>query len=585
MIAALAVLWLAACAPAQARQVAFVAGVNAYDNLGPDQQLRKAVNDSRAVAATLREIGFEVFSADGANRHGFLRVWQRFLDAIKPGDTAAFYFAGHGFEINGTNYLLPRDVARASDGEAALRGSALRVGELLDALKEQQPQVSIFIIDACRNNPFAGGTRAVGGSRGLKREEPPNGTLLMMSAGTGQEALDVLSATDTDANSVYTRTLIPLLRQPGLEITDLAKRVRSEVETLAATVQHRQRPSFYHELSGDFYLMPAQSAPPPVASVKVPAGAAQATAAPEATRPDGKLAALPVPASRNEAAAQAAPAPRPEAPLQAAAVATGLPQAGWVARAEPPRGAEAGAPARSAPFKDCAECPEMVTVPAGRYLMGPAADAGASPAEASRRAVTFAQPFAVGRFAVSQGEWSACVAGGGCQPRAEGWLSRRLPVVDVSDDDAKAYAAWLARTTGQPYRLLTEAEREYVGRAGATVSFGWGGAISLAPDNDGAAAYASAGKVELARPKSPPVDGYPPNPWGRHQVPGNVSERVEDCLRPSRDDASVSARLGLPCERRVLPDGSWFDLPQRLRAASRDPAAPATIGFRVARGL
>ena len=290
----------ASAATAEARQIAFVSGINAYDNFSPAQQLRKAVNDSTAISTTLKRIGFEVFTADNADRRSFLRTWQRFLDAIQPGDTTAFYFAGHGFEINGTNFLLPKDVARITDGEAALRGSALRVGELLDQMKERQPQVSIVILDACRNNPFTGGTRSIGGKTGLMREEPPSGTLVMMSAGTGQEALDSLTPDDRNANSVYTRTLIPLLLEPGLEITDLAKRVRGDVEKIAATVAHKQRPSFYHELSGDFYLLSNTVAPPATAAVR-----SEAATAWESVRSSSDPAALAAYARRFEGSAYA----------------------------------------------------------------------------------------------------------------------------------------------------------------------------------------------------------------------------------------------------------------------------------------
>jgi hypothetical protein len=81
-------------------------------------------------------------------------------------------------------------------------------------------------------------------AHGLRAEEPPKGTMIMLSAGAGQEALDTLSPTDTNPNSVYTRTLLPLLKEPGLEITDLAKRLRGTVEGLAATIRHEQRPAF-----------------------------------------------------------------------------------------------------------------------------------------------------------------------------------------------------------------------------------------------------------------------------------------------------------------------------------------------------
>ena len=196
----------------------------------------------------------------------------------------ALYFSGHGVEINGSNYLLVRDIPQAADGEEVLKNSGIRLQSLMDRLKEQRAQVSIFIVDACRDSPYAaqGGKRGIVSPRGLKVEEPPKGTMIMLSAGAGQEALDSLSPTDPNPNSIYTRTLLPLLKEPGLEITDLAKRLRGTVEALAATVRHEQRPAFYHELSGDFFLVPKAEAASVVAA-SAP-GASEASVAWGATK-------------------------------------------------------------------------------------------------------------------------------------------------------------------------------------------------------------------------------------------------------------------------------------------------------------
>src|SRR5436309_2624207 len=284
LLMALSALFAFGGEAAQAKRVALVVGINAYDNLKSDQQLRKAVNDSRAIANTLKEVGFQVIAAEDATRTAFLRAWQRFLDTVKPGDVTTVFYAGHGIELNGANFLLPRDVPRPDDGEEVMRGSAIRVASLMERLGDQNPQVAIWIIDACRDNPYAGrGTRSIGSTRGLKREEPPKGTLVMMSAGTGQSALDALSPNDNNPNSVYTRTLLPLLKEPGLEITDLAKRIRGTVEALALTVRHEQRPAFYHELSGDFYLVPKADAAPAVVAASAP-GMSEASVAWGATK-------------------------------------------------------------------------------------------------------------------------------------------------------------------------------------------------------------------------------------------------------------------------------------------------------------
>jgi formylglycine-generating enzyme required for sulfatase activity/uncharacterized caspase-like protein len=723
-----AFLALAAPSTAEAKRVALVVGINIYDNLAPGQQLQKARNDARAVAATFKETGFQVILAEDAGRVAFLRAWQRFLDTVAPGDVTALYFSGHGVEINGSNYLLVRDIPEVADGEEVLKNSGVRLQALMERLKEQKPQVSIFIIDACRNSPYAnqGGKRGVVASaRGLRPEEPPKGTLIMMSAGAGQEALDSLSPTDTNPNSVYTRTLLPLLREPGLEITDLAKRLRGNVEALALTVRHEQRPAFYHELSGDFFLV-AKTEAPAVVAASAP-GTSEASAAwgatkdttspavleafikqfgatvyaamararldelkrtqvatvippsapPKATAPGISVApgSTPTDARPPSGAAPALAVPKPEsrgAPsVYEAAQAWAktrettnptvleafLGQYGdtiygpmardrlrdlkntQVAVVVPPASASkapnATAPAVVAPpalipgpptatpavgvfpasrsstpltaaeelalkprdgFTECTHCPEMVVVPAGGYTMGsPAAEEGRAAAEGPQNAVTFAKAFAVGKYAVTFEEWEACVVGGGCNSYrpggGEGRPSGRYPVVNVSWDDAEAYVAWLAKSTGKAYRLLSEAEREYVTRAGTTTPFWWGPSISTEQANyDGSVTYGG-GKRGEYRQKSLPVDSFAPNSFGLHQVHGNVNEWVADCWRNTYQETTIGAAAGTTegCGRRVLRGGSWYDGPQLLRAAARLGFYPGhrsnKIGFRVARSL
>src|SRR5262245_55654841 len=208
------IVGLFAAPAAEAKRVAFVVGINTYDFLSPNQQLVKAINDARAVARAFRDTGFEVVLAEDTSRAVFLRAWQSFLNKVEPGDVTAIYFSGHGIEINGSHYLLVRDVPQAAEGEEVLKNSGMRLQSMIERLKEQRTQVSIYIIDACRNNPYAtpSGRRSLA-TRGARPEDPPKGSLIMMSAGAGQESLDTLSPTDTNPNSIYTRVLLPLLRE------------------------------------------------------------------------------------------------------------------------------------------------------------------------------------------------------------------------------------------------------------------------------------------------------------------------------------------------------------------------------------
>ena len=252
-------------------------------------------------------------------------------------------------------------------------------------------------------------------------------------------------------------------------------------------------------------------------------------------------------------------------------------------------------------FKECETCPEMVVAPAGDFLMGAAeAEEGSDPDERPQHRVTIARQFAVGRFAVTFDEWDACVAGGGCRnhrPVDRDWGRGRRPVINVRWEDAKAYVAWLARKTGKPYRLLSEAEREYVARAGTTTPFWWGSSISTRQANyDGKFPYpAGASENGGFRRETVPVNSFDANPWGLYQVHGNVFEWVEDCWHPNYEGAPTdgSARSDPDCREHVLRGGSWNFAPWHLRAANRGRLGAAAfasggvvgVGLRVARTL
>jgi formylglycine-generating enzyme required for sulfatase activity len=192
-------------------------------------------------------------------------------------------------------------------------------------------------------------------------------------------------------------------------------------------------------------------------------------------------------------------------------------------------------------FKECDKCPEMTVVPAGSLTMGsPANELFRDPREGPQHGVTFARQFAVGKFALTFAEWDACVADGGCfgyRPGDEGWGRGRQPVINVSGYDAKAYVAWLTKKTGKSYRLLSEAEREYVTRAGTSTPFWWGTSISTSQANyNGEFTYGNGVKGEY-RGRTLPVDSFQPNPWSLYQVHGNVMEWVEDCYNGSYEGA------------------------------------------------
>ena len=290
-------------------------------------------------------------------------------------------------------------------------------------------------------------------------------------------------------------------------------------------------------------------------------------------------------------AAVVPPAPLPPAPNRADPAVGVYPRTS----AQPLSPAQERALKPQDTFEECPNCPQMIVVPSGSFTMGsPESETGRRANEGPQRTISIAKAFAVGRFAVTFDQWEACVAGGGCNgytPADEGGRRGRHPVVNVSWDDAKAYVAWLSNNTGKPYRLLSEAEREYVTRAGTTSSFWFGTTISSKQANyDGSIAY-GAGKKSEFRERLFPVDFFAPNAFGLYQVHGNVADWTEDCWRPSLIDAPAdgSARTQTECGGRTLRGGSFTDGPNALRAAARNGFAPGNrakgVGFRVARSL
>jgi formylglycine-generating enzyme required for sulfatase activity len=184
------------------------------------------------------------------------------------------------------------------------------------------------------------------------------------------------------------------------------------------------------------------------------------------------------------------------------------------------------------PFKECVNCPEMVVVPAGEFMMGsPSDEKGRNDNEAPVHKVTIAKPFAVAKFELTFDEWDTCAAHGDCDPNVSdgGWGRGRQPVINVSWDDARRDVAWLSRITGQPYRLLTEAEWEYAARAGTTTRYSFG-------DDEAALGQYAWSRANSDR-KTHPVGEKKPNAFGLYDMHGNVWEWVQDCYHYKYDKA------------------------------------------------
>jgi formylglycine-generating enzyme required for sulfatase activity len=249
--------------------------------------------------------------------------------------------------------------------------------------------------------------------------------------------------------------------------------------------------------------------------------------------------------------------------------------------------------------------PDMITLPAGEFLMGaPEGEEGSATNERPQRHVTVPRPFALGRTAVTFAMWDAAMAAGfvppsGKPPEDAGWGRDDRPVINVSWHDAQAYCRWLNQRLGLrsgTYRLPSEAEWEYACRAGTTTPFSFGETISTEQANyDGGNTYVRVKRGEylglnVYRGRTVPAGSLPANPWGLHEMHGNVWEWVEDAYGPYPAQATDASPLMHADEtERVLRGGSCFIETLGLRSATRFTDAAGSVfffyGFRVARTL
>jgi hypothetical protein len=287
---------LLSCSELKAQnRVALVIGNDRYPNLPADRQLQKAVNDARAMGDALQRLGFSVIRGENLSRAQIVDHIVRFTRAIKPGDTALVFFAGHGVSLSGANYLLPADIPLPSQGEEIrVRNMALGESDLVADIQAAKPRVLVMVLDACRDNPFrqAGLTRSVGNQAGLSRGREAEGVFTIYSAGFGQAALDRLGDVDRSPNSVFTRVLIPALARTDAHLADIVIDMREEVARLAATIGHEQYPAYYDQTRGGRIYLTQQTRPAPP-----PAIAAAPPVAPAPPRPQPAPATAPAPSA------------------------------------------------------------------------------------------------------------------------------------------------------------------------------------------------------------------------------------------------------------------------------------------------
>lgn len=603
VLMALGLAWLGPLTPASAAdRRALVIGNNAYTSLDP---LDNARHDAAAIADNLASIGFDVITVLDGDLDGMKRAIVDFSNNLDQNSVSLFYYAGHGVQYDGVNFLMPTDYDLGDPN--LLSVDSLALDEVVTRIAAADNRLAIYILDACRNNPFA---ETRGAQGGLAPIDAPYGSFIAFATAPGQVAYDGFSG---GVHGTFTEALLEHIASPGLRLEDVFKLVRRDVVT---ATKEQQVPWTSSSLVGDFYFVGdgGQTALALTGDLKPdlpdqPLGDeylhwASIKGSEDIGDYDAFMIAHPagdlyeLAAMTRERLQQEADQPKE----QVIAAVTEASDEDWNKRTA------------------CEACPEMVEIGPGTFQMGSnGVDGRAEADEQPVHEVTLDQPLEISRFEITQAEFDRFVDETGYAPETKcghpgdgtdewvwidplGWWREREPehpATCVSWLDAVSYARWLSDKTGESYRLPTEAEWEFAARSGRQTERFWGDAPEQACgyangfDEIGAARFPSA--------KSPhecndgyamvaPVGMFEANDFALHDMLGNAAEWVLDCRTSSYEGAASKADEANDtgqCAYRTLRGGSWHSDEAVMRAAYRDWTTPITrasmIGFRLVR--
>ena len=598
-------LCLAWSSHAQQREqrVALVIGNGAYQS----SPLKNPVNDATDMAQALKDKGFAVTLRTNIGNRDMRQAIRAFSQALKAGGVGLFYFAGHGVQSKGRNYLIPLNAEIKEEFE--LEDEAFDANRVLAGMEEAGNRVNIVILDACRDNPFGRAWRT--SATGLAQLSAPIGSFVAFATAPGSVAAD-----GSGRNGLFTSHLLTSLRNPDSDIDRVFTRVAAAV---ARESGNKQVPWKSSSLTGEFCFADCGRAnqPPVVVAQasntsddrffwesvkdtkdanelkaylnKFPGGlfaelagirlrgleqaAAERIAAEAAQR-----------AALERAAAEAAVKEQQRQAMEAQAKEQA--RLAHLAKEQERVAAEAAqrlAAARLAALpqpgptiKDCVDCPEMMVIPAGSFEMGSYHNADERPVHRVN-----VPSFLIGTTEVTQGQWEAVM---GSNPGSFGNCGDDCPVERVSWNEAQDFVQRLSQKTGKQYRLPSEAEWEYAARAGSNAKWSFGDSGYQLGDY----AWFSAN----SQVKTQPVAQKRPNAFGLFDMHGNVSEWVQDCWHGDYSGAPTDGSAwttGCSSSSRVLRGGSWSGSPAVLRSADRSGDSPGirdgNYGLRLARTL
>jgi len=594
---AVAVMPASQQATVQEFRVALVIGNGAYQT----SPLKNPANDARSVSAALQMCGFQVQTLVNATLPQMESALRQFGQRLKSGSVGLFYYAGHGMQVKGSNYLIPVGADIAEEDE--VRFKALDASEVLAKMESAGNGLNLMILDACRNDPFGRSWRR-GGLSGLAQMEAPTGTYVAFSTAPGKTASD-----GTGANGLYTQKFLEALNQPGLKVEEVFKRVRVGVKLAS---NDEQVPWDSSSLTGDFYFRPGAVPVQPLPAKAVAPVPVIATLAPSVNLPepwkvlakDGfetqteyekRIAALPsLPLGRAIPQPESYDIDKHRLPVVLEPgtwakpyvrskkitlkldrdQAKALCDAGDSQRLEgrfevvdgkvtcvrlvvaSPVGQFSPSRQISCDLGDTDEVDlgngamlSLVYISAGSFKMGSSGLFAGD--EGPVHEVTISQGFWMGKYDVTQAQWQAVM---GNNP--SNFKGDDRPVECVSWDDCQQFISRLNAMEQGTFRLPTEAEWEYACRAGSTEEpYGHLDATAWYRGNSGTTTH--------------PVGQKQANAWGLFDMKGNVWQWCQDWYRKYSSESVTDPKGPMNGEYRVVRGGSWYDNDTVVRSTFR----------------
>jgi formylglycine-generating enzyme required for sulfatase activity len=515
------------------QRTALVIGNSAYDTA----PLRNPVNDARAIAAALRDLGFDVLEKENLTQKDMKREIQAFGAKLQKGAVGLFYFAGHGMQVNGRNYLIP--VGARIEHEKQVEYEAVDMGAVLSEMDYARNPMNIVILDACRDNPFARSFRS--SAQGLAAVNAPGGTLIAYATAPGSVASD-----GPGENGIYTGELIQTMRTPGLRIEDVFKQVRSAVRQVT---DGKQIPWESSSLEGDFYF------------AGTPHDTGADTAMVASQRPAAISSEMTLTRGGDPAVRNAKTWKEPITGMEFVWVAGGCFQMGSP-------DLETG--------RDPDEGPLHQVCLDGFWM--------------SRTEVTNGEYRKFQRDHNSK-DYNGVSLNGDDQPVVYvSWDEAQSFMKWLMDQNGGQYK----------FRLPTEAEWEFACRSGSEASRYWGDDPNQACAYENVSDLTGKNKwgwedihaCDDSYVATAPVGRFQPNAYGLRDMLGNVAEWCQDTYK---DDAyarhwlnnPLNTEVSGPDAHRVIRGGSWHSKPAETRCAVRASGLPAgqndNLGFRVVR--